>query len=110
MSTAAGRTVCVLSALLMMGVSSSFAAAVPADAGSKNSARQVDSGTTVVGDQDAAVGLFLTPWKNEAAADMDRAPGLLDREAATGDSQSLNRRIANEDALAAYRRSRLENR
>ena len=67
-----------------------------------------DSGTTIVGDQDAAIGLDLLPWKDEAAADIDRAPGWLDQSPQAFDIQAFRQRIEADDALAAYRRSHLE--
>lgn len=37
-----------------------------------------DPGTTIVGEQDAAVGLFLAPWKNESRSGRGRPPGWND--------------------------------
>ncbi|MDB5988299.1 MAG: hypothetical protein JWR16_3352 [Nevskia sp.] len=67
-----------------------------------------DSGTTIVGDQDAAVGLYLTPWKDESAADTDRAPGLLDQKPAPFNPVAFKQQIENDDALAAFRRAHME--
>jgi len=84
-----------------------WAAAAPSTSGS--AAKAVgDNGTTIVGDQDAAVGLYLTPWKDESAADIDRAPGLFEQKPGLLNAPAFKRQIENDDALAAYRRTRWE--
>lgn len=39
--------------------------------------KEVEMGMTVHGDTAAAVGLYLMPWSNERASDIDRPPRLL---------------------------------
>jgi len=87
-------------------VAVAVAVAAPAAAGGKTIA--TDNGTEIIGDQDSAVGLFLTPWKNETAADIDRAPGLLDVKSRPVDVKTFTQTLENDEALAAYRRSRMQ--
>jgi hypothetical protein len=103
-----GIRVCVLSGLLTLASPAALwgAESQPVTAGGK--AVKTDNGTEIIGDQDSAVGLFLTPWKNETAADIDRAPGLFDAKSGPVDPKVFAQKIENDDALAAYRRSRTQ--
>lgn len=65
-------------------------------------------GTTIIGERDAAVGLYLTPWKEEAPSDIDRPPLLFDVKPQAVDGQQFAERIETDDANAAYRRVRVE--
>ena len=98
---------CVFAVLLASTPSMPWAASAPSTA-SSSTITKGDSGTTIIGDQDAAVGLYLTPWKDESAADIDRAPGLLDQQPAPSDPLAFKRQIENDDAIASYRRAHLE--
>lgn len=62
-----------------------------------------ETGTTIVGDQDAAVGLFLAPWKNEAREIDNRPPGLLDPELGIADPAAQSRVVEHQAASRAYR-------
>lgn len=65
-------------------------------------------GTTIVGERDAAVGLYLLPWREETRSDLDRPP-LLYRGAKTAiDAQHFAARVASDEAEAAHRRMRAE--
>lgn len=46
-------------------------------------------GTTVVGQQEAAIGLFVNPWKEQQASTTDRPPRLLDIPYAPVDPQAF---------------------
>ncbi len=65
-------------------------------------------GTTIIGEQDTAVGLYLTPWQDETASDADRPPGLYTPSLAQLDPQEFQRLVDYDDARLAYRRERLQ--
>ncbi|HET8882727.1 MAG TPA: hypothetical protein VFM56_11175 [Solimonas sp.] len=71
-------------------------------------APQAEAGTTLIGQRDAAVGLYLLPWKEEAPSDIDRPPRRFDAGGAAVDPSQFAARVAADDANAAYRRVRLE--
>lgn len=65
-------------------------------------------GTTIVGDQDAALGLYLMPWKDERPSRISRAPGLHDEQPALIDSQAYARTSTYYATGRAYRAERLQ--
>lgn len=65
-------------------------------------------GTTIVGDQEAAVGLYLAPWQEEAPAEMSRPPGLIQETPAPMDPELFERATAYREAAVGYRRERLQ--
>lgn len=71
-------------------------------------ASEEGSGTTIVGDQDAAVGLYLAPWKNEEPADIGLVPGLHDEVAAPLNADDFNRTHNSHSTLRAWRIERLQ--
>jgi len=90
-----------LAALAMMTSPLAFAeeAAAPPDGA---------PGTTIIGEQDTAVGLYLTPWQDETASDVDRPPGLYAPPLEPLDPMTFERLSAYDDARLAYRRERLQ--
>lgn len=66
------------------------------------------AGTTIVGDQDAALGLYLLPWKEERPSDMRRAPGMHDEPMATVDGAGFSRTSTYYATGRAYRAERLQ--
>jgi hypothetical protein len=70
--------------------------------------REGGIGTTIVGEQDAAVGLYITPWKEESASDLDRPPSLFDAPAQPIDAYGFSRRVRYFDAARAHRAERLQ--
>lgn len=62
-------------------------------------------GTTIIGDRDAAVGLYLAPWKNENAADLDRPPSLYDEPLTPVDGRRFHRQVQYDQGNAAWRRA-----
>lgn len=66
------------------------------------------NGTTIVGDQDAAVGLFLAPWKDETRAELDRPPGLVDHALKPVDVAAQAQVNTYFEIGRAYRRERLQ--
>ncbi len=79
----------------------SLAVAQAADGGA------AQDGTTIVGERDAAVGLYLMPWQEESALDVDRPPGMFDVSLQPIDVDGFGRWVEYEDARARYRRERL---
>ena len=71
-------------------------------------AETTPTGTTIVGDQEAAVGLFLAPWKDEARAELDRPPGLADHEPSPVNVPAQARVNTYFEIGRAYRRERLQ--
>jgi hypothetical protein len=65
-------------------------------------------GTTIIGEQDTAVGLYLTPWQDETASNVDRPPGLYAPPLVQLDPQEFQRLVDYDDARLAYRRERLQ--
>lgn len=71
-------------------------------------AQEADTdGTTIVGEREAAVGLYLAPWQDEHASDLDRPPALLDAPAQALDPERFQRLADYDEAIGAYRRERL---
>lgn len=50
----------------------------PATFAQKGASETPRTGSTVVGDQDAAFGLVLQPWREEPVSDIDRPPRVRD--------------------------------
>jgi len=65
-------------------------------------------GTTVVGDGDAAVGLFLDAWHEEEASDLDWPPVHEIEPLAPLDATDVRRTIQIEAQRDAVRRARLQ--
>lgn len=67
----------------------------------------VVAGTTIVGERESAVGLYLAPWQDEDASDIDRPPALFAPTLEKIDGDAFRRQAQYEDAINAYRRERL---
>ncbi|MEC9356717.1 MAG: hypothetical protein VX836_02470 [Pseudomonadota bacterium] len=65
-------------------------------------------GATIVGDQDAALGLFIVPWKEERPDDLDHPPRIIVSTPTAISADSFERDADYEDGRTAYRRARLE--
>ena len=85
----------LIAALLAGGAAAQEETAVPAD------------GTTIVGERESAVGLYLAPWQDEDASDIDRPPALFAPTLEKIDGDAFRRQTQYEDAINAYRRERL---
>ena len=67
-----------------------------------------ESGTTIVGDQEAPIGLYITPWKNEFAENgLDRPARFVDVDTAPIDPDVFKRRVEYYDVITAYRNAHL---
>ncbi|MES2490486.1 MAG: hypothetical protein V4607_11910 [Pseudomonadota bacterium] len=62
-------------------------------------------GSTVIVEQNAAMGLTLMPWKEEFATGLDQAPSLYRPPMSPINSNSLQRQTEYRDNLSSYRRS-----
>ena len=71
-------------------------------------ARTQQAGTTIIGDGEAPAGMFITPWQNEQASDIDWPPRILEEPAAVLEPEAARRRMELDAARAAWRRSRLQ--
>lgn len=86
-----------------------FAAAPPSSADSAAARPAVtvkEAGVSViVGEQDSAMGLTLTPWNEEYATGLDQPPSLYRAPTAAINDSSLQRQTEYRDNLTSYRRS-----
>ncbi len=64
-------------------------------------------GTTIVGERDTAVGLYLTPWREEAASDIDRPPRLYEPPMHALEAEAFARDVEVRESIEAYHRTRL---
>lgn len=63
-------------------------------------------GTTLIGDRESPLGLYLTPWKNEyAERGMDRPPQNLQEAVAPVDPKVLDRQRDYYDTIVNYRQA-----
>jgi hypothetical protein len=63
-------------------------------------------GTTLIGDRESPLGLYLTPWKNEyAERGMDRPPQNLQETVAPVDPKVLDRQRDYYDTIVNYRQA-----
>lgn len=62
---------------------------------------QPEEGTTIVGERESPIGLFITPWRNALAEkDIDRAARLLQEELLPVDESVFVRQIEYYEALS----------
>lgn len=73
----------------------SASAPIPADA---------TSGTTIVGDQESPIGLYITPWKDDyAERGLDRPARLVDEAMEPIDPATFRRQIEYYETITAFR-------
>lgn len=60
------------------------------------------TGTTIFGRQDSSVGLYLLPWKEDQASDLDRPPQHWTPQGAEADSVGAGDRAEAFNALRQY--------
>ncbi len=65
-------------------------------------------GTRVLGEPEAAVGLFIAPWHEEAASDTDRPPRLFDVPYAPVDPTTFRNAVDMQRSLQLFRRATLQ--
>lgn len=93
--------------ILLLGMAAQLAQAV-AWAAEAAQPKAPTMETVIVGDRDSAVGLYLLPWKEEAASDIDLPPRLHEVPAQALETSQFARHVGDEEANAAYRRVRVE--
>ena len=88
------------------------APAPPAETPAVDTMQQAgEAGTTIVGERDSDVGLYLTPWKEEHPDNIDPPPSLLDEPPQPVDARGFARQVRDASTITAYRREqRLPNR
>ncbi|MGH8444387.1 MAG: hypothetical protein ACREVL_03920 [Solimonas sp.] len=97
--THAPITLCLCALALLLPAAAGAAGDVPAGA---------SGGTTIVGERETAVGLYLMPWQEEAPSDIDRPPQFFDQPQQAIDATAFHARVEADAANAAYRRVRVE--
>lgn len=97
LKTASGLASLLLSTALL------YATPAPAQA----AADPTRLGTTVIGEQDAAIGLFVNPWKEQDASTTDRPPRLFDMPLTPLDSQGFRQSVDARQNLGVERLQRL---
>ena len=95
-----------LAAASLFALVANAAAQTSADSAAKKNSSSADgAGTTIIGEKESAIGLYITPWKEEYAGDMDRPPGLLDESPAPLDERNFRGSVDYYDTVTAYRRA-----
>jgi hypothetical protein len=98
----------------MMGLAAALLA-VPAGAQSRPQAAPKPgapaddgAGTTIIGDRESPIGLYLTPWKSEyATRGMDRPAQIVQEQMAPIDPQVFKRQNTYYDTIQEYRQAEL---
>ena len=83
------------------------AAAKPATP-TKSADEPIDTstGTTIIGDQESPIGLYITPWKDEyAERGLDRPARLLDEALLPIDPATFRRQVEYYESITAFQRS-----
>lgn len=83
-------------------------AVAPAENPAVDTMPQGGEGTTIVGERESDQGLYLTPWKDEHADNLDPPPGLLDVQPRTVEPRAFARQVRDAATLNAYRRELLQ--
>ena len=83
-----------------------FAGSTALPAASATPAAEAE-GTTIVGEREAAIGLYLAPWQDETSSDLDRPPGLYDVPLQPLDPMQFRLQADYDEAIRDYRRERL---
>ena len=91
-------------AVMMISGAALSADPAPAKPGAPSS-KQGDVGTNVFGEDEAPLGLDITPWKENGAQNgLDRPARLLEESPARVDPDVFERRIDYYDTITAYRK------
>jgi len=77
----------------------------PAPAQAVTTATPDGVGTTIFGEQEAPIGLYITPWKDDyAERGLDRPARLLDEAMEPIDPATFRRQIEYYETITEYRR------
>lgn len=90
--------------LLCLLLASASLNAMAAEAGKPAAA--VKAGTTIVSEDEAAIGLYLTPWKDEDQRPAARSPARYTRTPTPADRASDQVRSSALDNIDSYERNR----
>lgn len=74
----------------------------------KAAAPEAELGTTIIGEEESAIGLYIMPWKEESPSDLDRPPALYTPAVETAPASAVQRQTEFYEAHAAYRREQLQ--
>lgn len=80
---------------------------ITAQAAPENTSLTNELGTRVLGEPEAAVGLFIAPWHEEAASNTDRPPRLFDVPYAPVDAGVFRSAVEVQRSLEVFRRATL---
>ncbi len=94
-------------ALIACGAFSQCAFAGDTSASANQTTSGSAIGTTIMGEQESAVGLYLMPWQGEAPIETDRPPALVSEPLQAIDSAQFDARVQTSQTIAAFRRSSL---
>lgn len=92
--------------LLALLLATGLAAADAPAAAASGRAEPVKAGATIVGDNEAAIGLYLTPWKDEEPLPPGRNPSNFTIAPAPADAAADRARLDALDSIDSYRRAR----
>lgn len=92
--------------LLALLLATGLAAADAPAAATSGRAEPVKAGATIVGDNEAAIGLYLTPWKDEEPLPPGRNPSNFTIAPAPADAAADRARLDALDGIDSYRRAR----
>ncbi|WP_420426328.1 hypothetical protein [Algiphilus sp.] len=80
-------------------------------AAAQTAGAQADRGSTVIGDEEeAAIGLFLRPWREEAVSDIDRPPRHHDMRPEALRIEDVPARVHQYERLRAFQRTQPQRR
>lgn len=65
-------------------------------------------GTRIIGDEEAALGLTITPWQEESPVEADRPPLLLEPGTEKINAAELKSRVRTQQTISAFRRSSVD--
>lgn len=66
-----------------------------------------NAGTTVVGDRESPIGLYITPWRNDAPeAELDRPARFLEEQLLPLDAEVFRRQIEYYNTISSHLRPR----
>lgn len=73
----------------------------------RTAAKPENSGTTIIGERESPIGLYITPWRNAAAeADIDRPARLLSVQLEALDRKVFARQVEYHEALTAAQKAK----
>jgi hypothetical protein len=71
-------------------------------------ASDTTEGTHIIGDEESALGLAITPWQEEQPSRIDRPPMLLSPVEQSVGAAEMRDRVQTQQMISAYRRSHVD--